>query len=758
MVGSIMPAAMSGRTLEVELDVVELWVHSIARTSRVLGPFGFAPDAGVAPDSRSDCIAAGLRSGDVGLILREGAPTSEVARFVGEHGDGVGEVGLACDEPEQVLRRAQAFGVASGWDGTNVRLDLMGDGTVVHTVRARRLRLPATGHTGDGAIQLGEVDHVTYCLPFGTIDRVARAYCDVLGLAEVAVPHSANVGDDLSGMHSRVLRSPLGFTVVLTAPRSPSGTGQTQHFLAAHAGAGVQHVAIACPELAAAVPLLRSRGVPFLAVPDEHLQQSYARMGDRALPWDVLRREGILVDGDGEGLLFQLFTEPITDRRTFFFELIHRKGSSGFGAGNVRALFAAVDASMRRARATDSSAPARPSGSAGWSSSLVDNARARVPFYAAHLAACEGTDFALVPSFDKSAVARHGRFPMSSGGARGAHRVLATSGTSGRRLYVSFDEAEWQRTGRWLEMVGRHAGMTADDVLLNTHCYGLWVGGPALDQMATRCGAGLVPLGPVAPALVLDLLADGVGTAISATPSYLRRLIEAAEAARFDLRTTPLRVGFIGAEPADTSLRQKLVAHLPEGFRWIELYGLTETGGPAVAFAPDPDVAELVVNTDDFLIEVLDPAADRPAAPGEVGELVITTRRADGRTPLVRYRTRDLVRATAGPLDAPTRISRILGRADDALKIGGVLLYPSAAAEIMSERLPPAAEWRALVRRTGEDDELVIEAEASPEDCRAVEQAFRERVGLGLTVVPRTTGTLSRSLEKTQRILIGSPA
>jgi phenylacetate-CoA ligase len=260
------------------------------------------------------------------------------------------------------------------------------------------------------------------------------------------------------------------------------------------------------------------------------------------------------------------------------------------------------------------------------------------------------------------------------------------------------------------------------------------------------------------PGIVLNLLADGVGTTISATPSYMRRLIEAAEAASFDLRRTALRFGFIGAEPAEDSLRQQILSRLPEGFRWIELYGLTETGGPSVAFAPDPDVPELELNTRDFWIEVLDQEHDRPASPGEVGELTISTRRIDGRTPLIRYRTRDLVRATAGPPEAPTRISRILGRSDQSLKIGGVLVYPSAVAEILSEMLPPTAEWRAVVRRNGQDDELIIDAETSGDVCQSVERAFRDRVGLGLTVNPSPPGAFSRSREKTQRILIDSVA
>jgi phenylacetate-CoA ligase len=398
-----------------------------------------------------------------------------------------------------------------------------------------------------------------------------------------------------------------------------------------------------------------------------------------------------------------------------------------------------------------------PHTSAAWRGSLLTLAR-RIPFYREHLADADGRDFAAVPTFDKSMTASYGRFPISAGSAAGAHRVLATSGTSGQRMYVSFDAQEWQRTGTWLERVGRAAGVTSADVLLNTHCYGLWVGGPALDLLANRCGAGLVPLGPVNPSLVLELLADGVGTAISATPSYLRRLVETAQERRFDIRSTPLRVGFIGAEPAETSFRQKLLAQLPDGFQWIELYGLTETGGPSVACAPDPNLAELMLNTDEFLIEVLDPIVDRPVPFGTVGELTITTRRPDGRTPLVRYRTRDLVRATAGEMDAPTRISRIVGRSDQSLKIGGVLVYPSAAAEIMAELLPPTAEWRAIVTRKHEDDELLIEAEASRDVCDLVAQVFRERIGVALTVNSMHAGAFARSREKTQRILIASPS
>ncbi len=739
---------------QVQLDVLELWVGDLGNARRVLtGRFGFEPvaaDLEASPEEETVCLAAG----DVSLLLRRGtSAASTIARYVARHGDSIADVAMVCDEVGAVVDRALARGLKVTGEGGCPRIDLLGDGTILHSLRERKLVTHSDRPARHGSLQVQAIDHFTYCLPCGAIEAVARSYSEIFGLETIHVQDCDEVGGSADGMRSRVLRAPAGFAVVLTEPISANGGGQTQRFLQAHAGPGVQHVAFSYGDLVAAVEGLRSNGVCFLPIPQEHLERSHRRLSDRELAWEALRRNEILVDADEDGLLFQLFTLPITDRSSFFLELIQRAGATGFGANNVRALYEAVDAAMRDpAKRLWRPAP----GAAGWVGELVGSARARIPFYRDHLAGVAAAGLASLPTFDKAMTTRYGRFPMSAGGAAGAHRVLSTSGTSGDRLYVALDEAEWDRTASWLESVGRRVGLTPGDVLLNTHCYGMWVGGPALDLLANRSGAGLIPLGPTPPALVLELLADGVGTAISATPSYLRRLLEAAQQTGFDLTKTPLRLGFIGAEPAEASLRRKLLAQLPAGFSWIELYGLTETGGPAVAFAPDPAVPELELNTRDFWVEVLEPAADRAVPFGEIGELTITTRRTDGRTPLVRYRTRDLVRATAGEAAAPARISRILGRTDDSLKVGGVLVYPSALAEIMSELLPPTAEWRACVIPHEPDNELLLEAEAPPDLCRTVEQALRDRVGLGLTVRSIAEGALARSPLKTKRILVDS--
>jgi 4-hydroxyphenylpyruvate dioxygenase len=739
----------------VGFDYLELWVSDLgdaraAFTTR----FGFEHfEAEV--ESLEDQEIASLICGDARLILRQGAAT---ARYVAEHGDSIVDVALVCDDVASVAHRSHTHGLKMTYESGCLRIDVLGDASILHSLRDRRqVRHPVT-HATSVPTQVKGIDHVTYCLPCGTMDRVARIYREVLGLASVRVDNCDEVGDNSRGMRTVVLRSPLGFAVVLTEPVSPESDGQTQRFLDAHGGAGVQHVAFAFDDLVAAAEALRSRGLAFLPIPREQLERSHQRLHDRALQWDMLQRNEILVDDEEDGLLFQLFTLPITKRSNFFIELIQRAGAAGFGANNVHALFAAVDAAIHDpAKMLWSRPEDTPEFEAtAWIAELVESVRARIPFYRDHLAGSNSSSLTLLPTFDKSMTHEYGRFPLSAGGAHGAPRVVATSGTSGDRLFISFDQNEWNRTANWLEMVARRVGVTRDDVLLNTHCYGLWVGGPALDFLAIRSGAGLVPLGPAAPSTVLQLLSDGVGTAISATPSYLRRLIETAHASGFDLSRTALRFGFIGAEAAEPSLRSKLLSQLPKGFKWIELYGLTETGGPALAFAPDPTIPELEVNTQDFWVEVLDETADRPVKIGDVGELTITTRRTNGRTPLVRYRTRDLVCATAGNASAPTRISRILGRRDDSLKIGGVLVYPSAVAEIMSQFMPATAEWRAQIIRREPDDQLLVEAEASPDLCRAVKTAFQERVGVSLTVTSIEANTLARSRDKTQRILIDS--
>jgi 4-hydroxymandelate synthase len=330
---------------DVEVDLLELWVSDIPHTQHLLTTsFGFTPrDTTVR--TRRDEQAVLLANGAASIVLRQGTRAdSPVSRHVATHGDTIADVALVCADPDSVADRARANGVTVfDHDGTPA-IDLFGNRTVCHSLR--RVRVAARGpYPSSAGPQIRAIDHVAYCLPSGWSEPAALAYETVLGLQRVPVGDAAQVGGD-TGMRSVVLRSGGGFTVVLTEPVSSSSGGQTQRFLDAHAGPGVQHAAFAYDDLAAAVEWLRSNGVGFLAVPDGYYSAARRRLAHLPIDWDPLMRAGILVDADERGLLFQLFTTPLSVRGTFFAELIQRAGAVGFGANNVRALFEALDAAM----------------------------------------------------------------------------------------------------------------------------------------------------------------------------------------------------------------------------------------------------------------------------------------------------------------------------------------------------------------------------------------------------------------------------
>jgi 4-hydroxymandelate synthase len=346
------PADPSPPGPEVALGDVEFWVTDLAEARFHTSKFGFEPTA---PGSETlpEEARASLACGGASLILRQGTTASSpISRHVAKHGDSIAVVGLVVGDVGELSDRALAGGLKVMETGEGLQIDLLGDGSIVHSLRSRGRTSPPEPRMRPNGPRLLGIDHITYCLPWGTMDRVAAAYRDVLAFehtyAQDVEPEDQGVPSDRTGgMRSTVLRSPLGLTIVLTEPSSPAGDGQTHRFLRSHAGAGVQHVALAYDDLVSAIGTLRSRGVPFLPVPEEHLKRSHDRMRGRPLPWDALRDHEILVDADEHGILFQRFARPITERSSFFFEVIQRAGALGFGAANVQALFAAVEAGLR---------------------------------------------------------------------------------------------------------------------------------------------------------------------------------------------------------------------------------------------------------------------------------------------------------------------------------------------------------------------------------------------------------------------------
>ena len=307
----------------VRVAMVELWAGDLEQVRWLLAELGYEREAAApAPD------AIALRIAGARFVLRRSESTPSHGR--------IGDVHLVADDLDAIAARAAAAGAVVTRSTDRLDLDLLGDGTITHAITRGRSR----------ALSRGMIDHVTYCLPWGRLQPVARAYREVFAMELVPNDDYAEVGDRASGMTSVVLRGG-DFTVVLTEPRGADANGQTQRFVHAHGGAGIQHVAIACDDLVATAAALRARGVEFLSVPAEHFDHARDRLRDRDLPWETLRRLGVLVDVDATGMLFQVFTRPVGGPSGCFVELVERAGATGFGARNVTALFAAVEAGLR---------------------------------------------------------------------------------------------------------------------------------------------------------------------------------------------------------------------------------------------------------------------------------------------------------------------------------------------------------------------------------------------------------------------------
>lgn len=332
-------------SVAVRLHALEFWAGDPDRLGALMTDrLGLhrVPQPPWARSGEADDRVIHLTTGDVRIALRgAGSADDEIARHVAVHGDTLADIVLVGADPAEIGDRARRYGLSVTGSPQRPTVDLFGDRTIRHTTVAPDDTAP-TREAGAGP---QAVDHVAYCLPYGFADRAASAYQAVFGLDRLDKDSFEQVGPTATGMRSIAMRSSGGFTVVLTEPVSPNGTGQTQQFVDAHAGPGVQHAALAYPDLVAAVESLRVSGVDLLPAPAGYHDQARQRLEDTTIPWDTLRRLGILVDQDEDGLLFQIFTRPITDRDTFFFELIQRGGATGFGANNVRALFAAIEES-----------------------------------------------------------------------------------------------------------------------------------------------------------------------------------------------------------------------------------------------------------------------------------------------------------------------------------------------------------------------------------------------------------------------------
>ena len=379
---------------------------------------------------------------------------------------------------------------------------------------------------------------------------------------------------------------------------------------------------------------------------------------------------------------------------------------------------------------------------------------------------------ARVPFLEKSQLRDQYPFPLLTEPVQSVERFCATSGTTGLPVLFGFTRADLAILGKQVARQLYCHGLRAGDRAYNGFGFGLWVGGLAFDLGLAELGAVNFPVGPGRSDLVVEWLRDMKLKFASVSPVFLATLIRTARERGIDPKTDwALRYAVIGGQSVSRAFRDELEAGMPAGFKTYNTYGTTEAGGPIVSSTCDHSHARdemHLINEDTILTEILDPDTFKPVGPGEIGEIVVTTLDKQA-SPVVRWRTRDLVRVSDRPYDCEcgrkgmTTIGRIIGRSDDMLKVRGVIVYPSQIEDVVAATRGTVKEaWQIYVDAPGPAPKhivVAVECERTynaprEELAGAIERALTGRLGLKVPVECHPEGTLPRYEAKAQRVQV----
>jgi len=346
------------------IDHVEFWVGNAKQAAayyRALWGFTPVAYAGLETGVR-DRSSYVMVQNDIRFVFTAPLTDSgELAEHVRRHGDGVHDIAFAVDDVASAWRETTRRGAVSALEPTEVtgekgvlrRSAIHTYGEVLHSFIDRseytgtfapgyhRITKPAAAATGQ---QLLEVDHCVGNVALGDMNRFVDFYRDVMGFSQLIHYDDKVIHTEYSALMSKVMQSGNGrIKFPINEPADGKRKSQIQEFLDYYLEAGTQHIALRTEDIVGTVRALRSRGVEFLGLPHEYYASLPERVGDVGIPMDLLEELGIEADRDEEGYLLQIFTKPVQDRPTFFFEIIERHGSRGFGVGNFKALFEAIE-------------------------------------------------------------------------------------------------------------------------------------------------------------------------------------------------------------------------------------------------------------------------------------------------------------------------------------------------------------------------------------------------------------------------------
>ena len=351
------------------IDHVEFYVGNAAQAAFYLTrAFGFTETAysGLETGHRERRSHV-LEQGRIRLVLTGTlAGSDEIADHHARHGDGVHKIALSVPDAAAAYEHAVAHGAegvdAPYWiEDDHGRVQLSSIATYGDTLH---LFVQRDGYAGaflpgyeqrdeasrdPDSMLLMAVDHIVGNVELGHMQEWVSYYERVFGMTEMIHFSEEAISTEYSALMSKVVTDGTGrLKFPINEPAEGKRKSQIDEYIDFYKGAGAQHIAMATRDIVRCVGELRERGVEFLAIPEEYYDEVPARIGEIDEDVADLRRLGILVDRDDEGYLLQIFTKPIGDRPTVFFEIIERHGARGFGEGNFKALFQAIEREQDR--------------------------------------------------------------------------------------------------------------------------------------------------------------------------------------------------------------------------------------------------------------------------------------------------------------------------------------------------------------------------------------------------------------------------
>ncbi|MBK9448623.1 MAG: 4-hydroxyphenylpyruvate dioxygenase [Bacteroidetes bacterium] len=345
-------------------DYLELYVGNAKQSAHFYKTaFGFQSVAYAGPETGiRDRASYVLQQGKIRLVLTTSlVPDSEINEHYVKHGDGVKVLALMVDDAksafeETTKRGAKAFlapETLTDEFGSVVRSGIHTYGDTIHMFIERK------NYTGPfmpgfkewksnyNPVDVGllYVDHCVGNVDWGQMNTWATFYRDVMGFSQLISFDDKDISTEYSALMSKVMANGnMRVKFPINEPAEGKKKSQIEEYIQYYKGAGVQHIAVATDDIIGTITALRRRGVEFLEVPDNYYgPELLERVGKIDERLDDLKQLRILVDRDEDGYLLQLFTKPVEDRPTMFFEIIQRKGATSFGKGNFKALFEAIE-------------------------------------------------------------------------------------------------------------------------------------------------------------------------------------------------------------------------------------------------------------------------------------------------------------------------------------------------------------------------------------------------------------------------------